>query len=50
LLTAGSARVSDAIEYPELKPEVFELKGVVSRKKQLFPYLSRVVAKLVAPV
>lgn len=50
LLTAGSDRVSDAIEYPELKPKVFELKGVVSRKKQLFPYLSRVVAKLVAPV
>jgi manganese-dependent inorganic pyrophosphatase len=50
LLTAGSGRVIDAIEYPEIEPGVFELKGVVSRKKQLFPYLSRVVAKLAAPV
>lgn len=49
LLTAGSDRASDAIEYPEIKPQVFELKGVVSRKKQLFPYLSRVVGKLAAP-
>lgn len=49
LLTAGNDRASDAIEYPELKPHVFHLKGVVSRKKQLFPYLSRVVGKLAAP-
>lgn len=50
LVTAGSDRISDAIEYPKIAPHVFELKGVVSRKKQLFPYLSRLVAKLVAPL
>ncbi len=50
LLTAGNERAADAIEYPEMKPGVFELKGVVSRKKQLFPYLSRVVGRLAAPV
>ncbi len=50
LLTAGDERLSDGIEYPKLKPHLFKLDGVVSRKKQLFPYLSRVVAKLAAPV
>lgn len=49
LITAGNERVSEGIEYPQLKQNVFELKGVVSRKKQLFPYLSRVVGKLAAP-
>jgi manganese-dependent inorganic pyrophosphatase len=49
LITAGNDRVDDAIEYPRLKQHVFELAGVVSRKKQLFPYLSRVVGKLTAP-
>jgi len=47
LLTAGDPKLIAAIEYPQLKPHVFELKGVVSRKKQLFPYLSRVVSKIV---
>lgn len=50
LVTAGNDKVSEAIEYPKIAPHVFELEGVVSRKKQLFPYISRVVAKLVAPV
>jgi manganese-dependent inorganic pyrophosphatase len=49
LVTAGDEKISDAIEYPEIAPHVFELEGVVSRKKQLFPYISRVVAKLAAP-
>jgi manganese-dependent inorganic pyrophosphatase len=49
LMTAGNDRISEVIEYPKLKQHVFELAGVVSRKKQLFPYLSRVVAKLTAP-
>jgi len=47
LLTAGDPKLISAIEYPQLKPHVFALKGVVSRKKQLFPYLSRVVSKIV---
>jgi manganese-dependent inorganic pyrophosphatase len=49
LLTAGNDRVTDAINYPELQPGLFEMQGVVSRKKQLFPSLSRVVAKLTVP-
>lgn len=49
LLVAGSQRVADAIEYPRLHRHLFEMRGVVSRKKQLFPYLSRIVGKLAAP-
>lgn len=49
LLVAGHARVIEGIEYPEMRRHVYEMPGVVSRKKQLFPYLSRVVAKLAAP-
>jgi manganese-dependent inorganic pyrophosphatase len=49
LLTSGDPKLIAAIEYPQIKPHVFELKGVVSRKKQLFPYLSRVVGKIAAP-
>lgn len=50
LIVAGNSRAIECIEYPQLKQHVFELKGVVSRKKQLFPYLGRVVGKLSAPV
>lgn len=49
LLVAGNQRVAEAIEYPQLRKHLFEMKGVVSRKKQLFPYLSRIVGKLAAP-
>ena len=49
LLVAGNHRVADAIEYPQLRKHLFEMKGVVSRKKQLFPYLSRIVGKLAVP-
>ena len=49
LLVAGNQRISDAIEYPSLRRHLFEMRGVVSRKKQLFPYLSRIVSKLAAP-
>jgi manganese-dependent inorganic pyrophosphatase len=43
LLTAGDARVIERIEYPSVGEGVFRLDGVVSRKKQLFPALSRVL-------
>ncbi len=49
LLIAGNQRVADAIEYPQFHKRLFEMRGVVSRKKQLFPYLSRIVGKLAAP-
>jgi manganese-dependent inorganic pyrophosphatase len=47
-IVAGDERVTGAIEYPELKRGVFQLKGVVSRKKQLLPYVCRLVGKTTA--
>jgi len=49
LLVAGDQRVIDSIDYPEAKEHVYDMPGVVSRKKQLFPYMSHVVTKLAAP-
>ncbi|HBJ85716.1 MAG TPA: inorganic diphosphatase, partial [Verrucomicrobiales bacterium] len=49
LLVAGDQRVIDAIDYPQAKEHVYDMAGVVSRKKQLFPYMSHVVTKLDAP-
>jgi len=39
MLAAGHARVLEAIDYPRLDGGVFQLEGVVSRKKQLLPHL-----------
>jgi len=49
LLVAGDQRVIDAIDYPQANDSVYDMPGVVSRKKQLFPYMSHVVTKLDAP-
>jgi manganese-dependent inorganic pyrophosphatase len=49
LLVAGDNRVINAIDYPLAKESVYDMPGVVSRKKQLFPYMSHVVTKLAAP-
>ena len=40
MLVAGEKRFVDRIDYPEPQPGVFELRDVVSRKKQLRPYLT----------
>ena len=32
------------IDYPVLEPGIYELDGVVSRKKQLLPYLTHSLA------
>lgn len=42
LLVDGPAELIAAIEYPRLEDGVCELKGIVSRKKQLLPELIRV--------
>lgn len=49
LLVAGDRRVAAAIDYHERSPQVYDMPGVVSRKKQLFPYLSTLVSKLTPP-
>jgi manganese-dependent inorganic pyrophosphatase len=46
LLTAGDERVNSAIDYPKPESRLFELAGVVSRKKQLLPHLMRILSKL----
>lgn len=46
LVVAGDDRIADAIEYPQLKRGVFELNGVVSRKKQLLPYMCRLTGRI----
>jgi manganese-dependent inorganic pyrophosphatase len=51
LLVAGDSRIIEQIDadHAGLRPNVFDLPGVVSRKKQLFPYMSHVVTKLSPP-
>jgi manganese-dependent inorganic pyrophosphatase len=45
LLTAGSRAVVEEIDFPPLGPDRFEMDGIVSRKKQFFPFISRVLAR-----
>jgi manganese-dependent inorganic pyrophosphatase len=40
LLVAGKKKFIDRIDYPELEAGIFEMRDVVSRKKQLLPYLT----------
>jgi manganese-dependent inorganic pyrophosphatase len=41
LMVAGDEKVKDAIDYPHRADGLFDLEGVVSRKKQLLPHLMR---------
>ncbi len=52
LLVAGDKRIIAQVDadHAALREHVFDLPGVVSRKKQLFPYMSHVVTKLSPPV
>ncbi len=43
LLADGEAELPYLIGYPELEPGLYELKGVLSRKKQLVPHLLKVL-------
>ena len=46
LLVAGSESLLRQIDYPQREPAIYELKGVVSRKKQLLPYLSHCLERV----
>jgi manganese-dependent inorganic pyrophosphatase len=48
MLVAGDKRFVDRIDYPESQPGVFELRDVVSRKKQLLPYLTHCLQRMKA--
>jgi len=45
LLVAGPDAFLKLIDYPMVEEGVFELEGIVSRKKQLLPYLSHCLKK-----
>lgn len=49
LLTTASSAVESAIGYPRIGDQLYQLNGVVSRKKQLFPYLSRLLSRTALP-
>jgi manganese-dependent inorganic pyrophosphatase len=40
LLVVGDDAFTQRIDYPRVEPGIFELRDVVSRKKQLLPYLT----------
>ena len=46
LLLAGTQSLRDQIDYPESEAGIYELAGVVSRKKQLLPYLTHCLEKM----
>ncbi|HTH49145.1 MAG TPA: DHHA2 domain-containing protein, partial [Candidatus Limnocylindria bacterium] len=49
LLVAGPRKFVDSIQHTEVSPGIFEMPGVVSRKKQLLPFLTHHLAR-VAPM
>lgn len=46
LLVAGAKKFVDRIDYPKVEPGVYELREVVSRKKQLLPYLTHCLQRM----
>ena len=48
MLVAGQKKFIDRIDYPEPQPGVFELRDVVSRKKQLLPYFTHCLQRMKA--
>ena len=45
-LTDGMKELAHVMGYPQLEPQLYELKGVMSRKKQMVPHLLKVLASL----
>jgi manganese-dependent inorganic pyrophosphatase len=46
MLVAGQKKFIDRIDHPEPQPGVFKLRDVVSRKKQLLPYLTHCLQRM----
>jgi manganese-dependent inorganic pyrophosphatase len=46
LLAYGAESFLKEIDFPQREPNVWELEGIVSRKKQLLPYLLRCVERM----
>lgn len=45
-LVEGHTRIAHVMEYPQLEPHLYELKNVMSRKKQMVPHLLKIMGKL----
>ncbi|PAW85792.1 MAG: inorganic diphosphatase [Pedosphaera sp. Tous-C6FEB] len=48
LLLVGAKTILAEVDYPQLEPGIYQLDGVVSRKKQLLPYLTHALAQVKA--
>ena len=46
MLVAGQKKFVDRIDYPEPQPGVIDSREVVSRKKQLLPYLTHCLQRM----
>jgi manganese-dependent inorganic pyrophosphatase len=46
LLVAGAKEFVERVDYPAVEPGVFEMRDVVSRKKQLLPYLTHCLQRM----
>ncbi|HSH96118.1 MAG TPA: putative manganese-dependent inorganic diphosphatase [Roseimicrobium sp.] len=46
LLVVGASQFRDQIDYPEVENGIYELNGVVSRKKQLLPFLTNCIKRI----
>jgi manganese-dependent inorganic pyrophosphatase len=47
LLCFGEGRIVEAITYPRVGDGLYEMKGVLSRKKQVLPYLLELIRSVV---
>jgi manganese-dependent inorganic pyrophosphatase len=45
-LVEGHTRIAHVMEYPQLEPHLYELKGVMSRKKQMVPHLLKILGRI----
>ncbi|GAM11158.1 cobalt-dependent inorganic pyrophosphatase [Geobacter sp. OR-1] len=45
-LVEGHTRIAHEMRYPQLEPHLYELKGVMSRKKQMVPHLLKILERL----
>jgi manganese-dependent inorganic pyrophosphatase len=45
-LVEGHTRIAHVMEYPQVEPHLYELRNVMSRKKQLVPHLMKVLTRV----
>jgi manganese-dependent inorganic pyrophosphatase len=45
-LVEGHTRIAHVMEYPQLEPHLYELKNIMSRKKQMVPHLLKIMDRV----